>query len=117
MAKAVTKKSKKKKILIAEDEKPMAEALVLKLNKAGFEAKAVNNGKEAVAQIETGQFDLLLLDLMMPVQDGWGVLTELVAKKIKIPVIITSNLSQEEDVVRAKKMVRYMMQPLVFLQY
>jgi DNA-binding response OmpR family regulator len=91
-----------KKILIAEDEKPMAKALAIKLNKAGFEAKAVHNGLEALEELENNQYDLLLLDLIMPQMDGFTTLENIKAKGIKVKVIITSNLGQEEDFKRAK---------------
>jgi signal transduction histidine kinase len=83
-----------KKILIAEDEKPMAKALALKLNNSGFEAKAVHNGKDAVEELKAAKYDLLLLDLMMPTMDGFQVLEQIKAEKIKTSVIVTSNLSQ-----------------------
>lgn len=92
-----------KKILIAEDEKPMANALELKLNKSGFEAKAVYNGQEALDELEkNGPYDLMLLDLMMPQVDGFEVLEKLKEKKIKLPVIVSTNLSQETDIEKAK---------------
>lgn len=94
----------KKKILIAEDEKPMAHALELKLNNSGFVAKAVFNGEEALAELDRTDYDLLLLDLIMPKVDGFHVLEGLVDKKKKIKVIVTSNLSQEEDIKRAKEL-------------
>ena len=94
----------KKKILIAEDEKPMARALELKLNNSGFEAKAVNDGEEAVVELTNNKYDLLLLDLMMPKKDGFGVLEEINNKKIDVKVIISSNLSQQEDLDKAKNM-------------
>ena len=86
-----------KKILIAEDEKPMARALELKLNSAGFQAKAVYNGQEALDILKKEPFDLLLTDLIMPVMDGFKLLEELKKTGSKIPVIISTNLSQEED--------------------
>jgi DNA-binding response OmpR family regulator len=95
---------KRKKILIAEDEAPMARALGLKLGRAGFEINTVSNGEEALEILASQNFDLLLLDLMMPKIDGFGVLSRLKEKGVKIPVIITSNLSQEEDAKRAKKL-------------
>ena len=91
-----------KKVLIAEDEKPMAKALELKLNNSGFEAKAVFNGNEAILEMEKEKYDLLLLDLMMPSMDGFSVLEKMKEKGIKIPVIVSTNLSQEEDVQKAK---------------
>lgn len=92
-----------KKILIVEDERPMAKALELKLNNtAGFEAKAVFNGEEALQILENEKYDLVLTDLIMPKMDGFGLLEALKKKKIKIPVIISSNLSQPEDLKKTK---------------
>ena len=93
-----------KKILIAEDERPMARALVLKLKSEGFEAEAVYDGLEVVAVLEKQKYDLLLLDLIMPKLDGFGVLKALKEKKISVPIIVTSNLSQEEDAQKAKSL-------------
>lgn len=91
-----------KKILIVEDEKPMAKALELKLKGSGFEAKAVFNGEEALQVLAQEHYDLMLLDLMMPQKDGFSVLEDLKTKGITIPVIVATNLSQEEDIKRAK---------------
>lgn len=93
-----------KKILIVEDEKPMAKALELKLTREGFEAKAVFDGEKALKILESETFDLILLDLVMPNLNGFGVLTELKARNIKTPVIVTTNLSQEEDEKKAKEL-------------
>jgi len=95
---------KKKKILIAEDERPMARALELKLSHEGYDVTYAANGQEALDFLKKDKFDIILLDLMMPKVDGFGVLEEMKAKKMKIPVIILSNLSQVEDEERAKKM-------------
>lgn len=86
-----------KRILIAEDEKPMARALELKLTHEGFEAKAVFDGAAALEELEKSKYDLLLLDLMMPKMGGFEVLEQMKLKKIKIPVAVLSNLSQAED--------------------
>ncbi len=93
-----------KKILIAEDEKPMARALELKLKNSGFEAKAVFNGDEAISELSKNKYDLILLDLMMPIKDGFSVLEDLKKNKNKTPVIISSNLGQNEDIKRAKEL-------------
>lgn len=93
-----------KKILVAEDEKPMAKALVLKLNHAGFEAKAVFNGEDAIAELEKEAYDLLLLDMIMPRMDGFSVLEKIQEKNINTKVIITSNLGQTEDFEKAKSL-------------
>ena len=90
-----------KKILIVDDEKPMARALELKLQHSGFETKVVNQGAEALSSIEKDKIDLVLLDLMMPSPDGFQVLESLQKKKNTVPIIVTSNLSQLEDEKRA----------------
>jgi DNA-binding response OmpR family regulator len=95
---------KKKMILVAEDEKPMARALELKLGSSGFEVEVVHDGEEALAEILKGKYDLVLLDLMMPKKDGFEVLEQLQQKGNKTPVIVSSNLSQEEDVRKAKSL-------------
>src|SRR3989339_986496 len=90
-----------KKILIAEDEKPMARALEIKLNKAGFETVVVFDGVSALKELVANKYDLLLLDLMMPNKDGFSVLTDMKESKIKVPVIVSTNLNQKEDIEKA----------------
>ncbi|MFH1192136.1 MAG: response regulator [bacterium] len=94
----------KKKILIIEDEKPMARALELKLARAGFEATSASNGEDGLAILEKETFALILLDLVMPKMDGFSVLGALKQKNIQTPVIILSNLSQEDDEKRTKEL-------------
>jgi len=91
-----------KKILIVEDEKAISKALELKLTYEGFDVKTVFNGVEALSLLEKEKFDLILLDLVMPKLDGFGVLEVLKSKGNKIPIIVSSNLSQKEDYQRAK---------------
>jgi DNA-binding response OmpR family regulator len=93
-----------KKILVSEDEKPLAHALELKLKSAGYEVMVAENGEMALDLLKQHTFDLVLLDLVMPKKDGFGVLTELQERGDKTPVIVSSNLSQEEDIKRAKSM-------------
>ncbi len=92
----------KKQVLIAEDEKPMARALELKLTHSGYDAFATFNGEEAIAALEKQKYDVLLLDLMMPKVDGFGVLESMRKRGDKTPVIVLTNLSQPEDEKRAK---------------
>jgi DNA-binding response OmpR family regulator len=92
----------KKKILIVEDERPLAHALELKLTREGFECHSAFSGQEGVTESVSGKYDLILLDIIMPEVDGFMLLQELQAKHIKTPVIIVSNLGQQEDVEKAK---------------
>ena len=93
-----------KKILIVEDERPIAEAMELKFNKVDFEVRAVFNGEEALQAIEEDKFDLIILDLIMPKMNGFETLQRLKEKGNKIPVIVASNLSQKEDAIKAKEL-------------
>lgn len=94
----------KKKILVADDEFALANALSLKLSNVGFETKIAKDGEEAINLIKTDGFDLVLLDLMMDKKDGFSVLEEMQKEKIKTPVIVTSNLGQQEDISRAESL-------------
>lgn len=87
----------KKRILIIEDEKPMAHALELKLQHEGFEVESALNGEEGIKLLETSNFDLILCDLMMPKLDGFGVMATMKQYHITTPIIVLSNLSQEDD--------------------
>ena len=87
-----------KRILIAEDEKPLSHALELKLQKEGFVTVVVSNGQEALDAVKKEQFDVLLLDLMMPIVDGFQVLQQIKSMVTTMPTIfVLSNLSQHED--------------------
>lgn len=93
-----------KKILIVEDETPLAKALSLKLTTSGFQSKIATNGEEALSFLKKERFDLILLDLIMPKMDGFALLSEIKKKKIKTKVLVTTNLSQTEDQRRAKEL-------------
>lgn len=92
------------RILIVEDEIPMAKALEIKLKKSGYDAISVTNGNEALVELEKHTYDLILLDIMMPIMDGWSFLEERQRRGIQAKVIVTSNLSQEEDIAKAKEL-------------
>lgn len=92
------------RILIAEDEVPISKALKLKLEKTGFEVQIAKNGEEALSLLEKGKYDLMLLDLIMPIVDGFSVLQEIRKKENPIPIIVLSNLSQEEDLKKAEEL-------------
>lgn len=94
--------SETKKILIIEDERPLARALELKLTHVGFETKTAVNGEEGLAILQEESFDLILTDLVMPKVDGFAVLTALRERGNTTPVIVLTNLSQAEDESRAR---------------
>lgn len=96
--------AEKKRILIVEDEKPMARALQLKLEHTGFEVDVTFDGEAGLDALDKERYDLVILDLVMPKMDGFKVLAALKERKNATPVIVISNLGQEEDIRRAKEL-------------
>lgn len=78
------------RILIAEDESRIAAFIEKGLQKNGFDTAIATNGEEALQMVESNGFDMLLLDLGLPIKDGWTVLQELRDRGKKIPIIIVS---------------------------
>jgi len=89
-------------ILIAEDEKPLSRALEIKLAKEGYDVMVASNGEEAIRHLSGKEFDLIILDLVMPKRDGFAVLEYLNKEGMKSSIIVLSNLAQEEDFKKAK---------------
>ena len=86
-----------KHVLVVEDEKPLAHALQLKLESQGFTVTITSDGQEGLTALETGAFDVALVDLMMPVMNGFELLEAIGKKDVKTKIIVLSNLSQKED--------------------
>ena len=87
------------KILVVEDDSFLANAYRVKLDKAGFEIKLAGDGQEALELLAEFTPDLIVMDLVMPVMDGFTTLEKLKADETykDIPVIVASNLGQKED--------------------
>jgi two-component system response regulator VicR len=86
-----------KKVLVVDDEPDTLELVKLVLESAGFEAILVNNGMEALAKIDAGKLDLVLLDIMMPDMDGWDVFRKIKERKPTIPIAILTAKAQNID--------------------
>ncbi|WP_128894893.1 response regulator transcription factor [Longirhabdus pacifica] len=84
-----------KKILIVEDEVPIARVLGAYLKKADYEVEFAHDGHQAVEKFEAFSPALVLLDVMMPGQDGWNVLAH-IRKQNACPVIMITALSDVE---------------------
>lgn len=93
-----------KKILIVEDDTFLQGLAATKLGKEGYQVFTASNSDEATARIEENTPDFVLLDLMLPGTDGFGVLKKIREniKLAKTPVIIFSNLSEDKDIEKAK---------------
>jgi DNA-binding response OmpR family regulator len=91
-------------VLIVEDDEFISAVYLKKLTKEGFDALCVSNGEEALKVMRERRPDLVLLDLIMPIKDGFQTLEEMQKDgKLKdIRVVVLSNLSHDEDVARTK---------------
>lgn len=85
--------TRKKYVLIAEDEAFLAEMMGKVLTANGVSVAIAHNGKDAVQAMKKRVPDLLFLDLLMPVLDGYGVLRAMREQGIDCPVIVVSNLT------------------------
>ncbi|MBX0352962.1 response regulator transcription factor (plasmid) [Bacillus toyonensis] len=93
---------KAEKILIVEDEPTISDLINLNLKMVNYETIQVYNGRNALELIETEQFDLILLDVMLPEIDGFSILDKI--KHKDIPVIFLSAKSSITDKVKGLKM-------------
>ena len=85
------------RILLAEDEQMLAKAIIKILEKNNYSAEAVYNGTDALAHLETEQYDVAILDIMMPGLDGISVLKKIRARGNNVPVLILSAKSETDD--------------------
>ena len=76
--------------------------MALKLDHSGFDTTTALDGETALEMLKKQTFDLIILDLIMAEIDGFSILAELKNRNNTIPIIVASNLGQEEDIKRAK---------------
>lgn len=86
----------KPKILIVDDEENICELVRLYIEKKGFDAIIANDGQEAVAKFNKEKPDLILLDIMLPIKDGWQVCREIRAQS-KVPIIMLTAKGETFD--------------------
>lgn len=98
--------TKKTTVVIVEDEKMLADMYTTKFTMEGFDAQKANDGQAGFDLVKQVKPDVVLLDIIMPKIDGFGVL-----KMIKddatlkdTPVILLTNLGQEEDIKKGKQL-------------
>lgn len=91
-----------KRVLCIEDEVFIGELYTRAMSKAGYEVEVELDGKQGLALAQTNQYDIILLDLMIPNLSGTEVLHALrdpqQTPELKAKIIITTNLEQREDV-------------------
>ncbi|MDV2684694.1 response regulator YycF [Alkalihalophilus lindianensis] len=85
-----------KRILVVDDEKPIADILKFNLEKEGFKVFCAYDGLEAIEQVKKEEPDLILLDIMLPHKDGMEVCRE-VRKTYDVPIIMLTAKDSEID--------------------
>ena len=93
----------KLRILLADDGEFEQTVISSKLRELGYEVSIAGDGEEALKLLKSDHFDLLILDIIMPKKDGFELLLQRSGdpELSKVPVIILSNLGQENDIKRA----------------
>ena len=91
------------KILVVEDDLDIQELLKNFLQEAGYSIVLANDGVEALSIFSDVQFDLILLDIMLPKIDGFAV-CELIRKQSQVPIIMLTALNGEEEQIRGLDM-------------
>lgn len=84
-------------ILIAEDDRPLAAALARILEDNGYDADLVHNGEEAVDYALAGQYDVIILDVMLPRKDGFAITSELRRANLSTPILLLTARGATSD--------------------
>jgi two-component system, OmpR family, response regulator VicR len=92
-----------KKILVVDDEQPIADILEFNLKKEGYHVTVAYDGEEALSRVEEDLPDLILLDVMLPKKDGMEVCRE-IRKKYNMPIIMLTAKDSEIDKVLGLEM-------------
>ena len=87
----------KERILVADDEKELARAVGMILEYSNYEVDIVENGKKAVEKANENIYDVIILDIMMPVMDGIQALKEMRKSNVKTPILLLTAKSQVDD--------------------
>jgi DNA-binding response OmpR family regulator len=91
------------KILLAEDDENLGELLRNYLKVKSFETDLYNNGEVAFEGFNSRQYDLCIIDVMMPVKDGFALAQEIRIKNKRVPIIFLTARSMKDDVLEGFK--------------
>ena len=102
-----------KKVLVADDEQQLALAIKIRLQSKGYEVLTASDGQAALDLALAQQPDLILLDVMMPVMDGYSCLREINAKlgRGKVPIIILTARDRMKDLFELEGIEDYVVKP------
>ena len=85
------------KILIIEDDKLLAEALQTLLEIKGFDVEVVYDGEDGTEYAETGIYDLLIMDVMMPKLNGYQMARQVRHRRVTTPILMLTAKSETQD--------------------
>ncbi|GAA3656657.1 response regulator transcription factor [Asaccharospora irregularis] len=86
-------------ILVIEDDSNIQELIVEFLSSEGYEVDYANDGLEGIQKFKQGSYDLIILDIMMPNLDGYGV-CKMIRKSSGVPIIFLTALDDESDQIK-----------------
>ena len=104
---------KRKKILVADDEQQLALAITIRLQSQGYDVVTASDGRQALELIAKERPDLVILDVVMPVMDGYFCLREINQKfgRGRIPVIILTARDQMKELFELEGIEDYVIKP------
>jgi two-component system copper resistance phosphate regulon response regulator CusR len=104
------------KILIVEDEPKTSAYLKRGLEENGFVTDLAGNGEDGAHLAQTGSYDLIVLDVMLPARDGWSIIAELRRREIATPVLFLTARDSVHDRVKGLELGAddYLVKPFAF---
>jgi len=94
---------RKKTILVIEDDREVLSVIIRYLTQLGYEVIAATDGMEGLKKLDSGGFDLVITDIVMPYVSGVGVVTALKKKKPHIPIIAITGYGKEPEAAAVEK--------------
>ena len=102
-----------RKILVVDDEQQLAMAVKIRLQSRGYQVATANDGQQALAAIEADRPDLVILDVLMPVMDGYSCMREINSRfgRGQIPIIILTARDRMKDLFDLEGIADYVVKP------
>ncbi len=102
-----------RKILVVDDEQQLAMAVKIRLQSRGYQVSTANDGQQALAAIEADRPDLVILDVLMPVMDGYSCMREINSRfgRGQIPIIILTARDRMKDLFDLEGIADYVVKP------
>ena len=104
------------RLLVVEDEKKLNELITKKLEKEYYGVDSCFDGEEAVRYVEGTEYDVIILDIMLPKLNGFGVIKKIRAKKNKVPILLLTARDNIDDKVKGLDYGAddYLVKPFIF---